>query len=601
MPKLTLADVANILGNPTSAANTLNNNSALIESALENTLSRNGLTPNQMLSDIDMNNNDILNVDNISANVIVLDGQVLYPTQVSSTDALLIQNSLSEIANNGTQEEARDNLGLGTASTADISDFATAAQGSLATTALQSDYENVVSVSDFGALPDCTDQGIGTDVTPAIVAAISYALSTYGDGCSVVLPAGRYRAATSAVIDLQSRHNIKLDFLGSITTDNAAMSWLTLRNAYDLSINLDLFEGGVFDGWAAPSTFAIDYNTVADVVALGGQEGIRLEGVLGCDLNLRAYGYAGRMLRTTKAQPGHPQTGGMRGSVTAIRNHTAGFSKARTFQSIYADYAGDVGVGYWGTLDRLTEDFSLYGPTWIGLNDIMISIMDCAYGINGPRFEGCVAVKGNIWYIGDIDTIGSGYHAIFRPIGGSGARCSNINVHHMAFLNKGNGALIDRVSQSSFSIEHIGASSAFNTVADVTNTSKSHIKVLGAGSGATLMAVQGAETDQLFLDVENTEVTLSNSFFIQSDVPSSSVIQVRSSIVGTPAGQSSVVIATDASVSMSSDFLSSGGGSCLTITAGANKVKWVNGTKRGASTLYGGATPSYVSPSTSSI
>lgn len=74
MAKLTLATVSNLLGNPTSAANTLNTNSDLIEAALENTLSRNGTTPNQMISDFDMNHNDILNASTISADSLLVNG-----------------------------------------------------------------------------------------------------------------------------------------------------------------------------------------------------------------------------------------------------------------------------------------------------------------------------------------------------------------------------------------------------------------------------------------------------------------------------------------------------------------------------------------------
>lgn len=74
MAKLVLGTVANLLGNPTSAANTINNNSDLIETALENTLSRDGSTPNQMLADIDLNGNDLLNVGSLDADVILIDG-----------------------------------------------------------------------------------------------------------------------------------------------------------------------------------------------------------------------------------------------------------------------------------------------------------------------------------------------------------------------------------------------------------------------------------------------------------------------------------------------------------------------------------------------
>lgn len=62
MAKLTLNDVSNITGNPTSAAATINNNSDAIETALENTLSRDGTSPNEMNADLDMNSNRILNL-----------------------------------------------------------------------------------------------------------------------------------------------------------------------------------------------------------------------------------------------------------------------------------------------------------------------------------------------------------------------------------------------------------------------------------------------------------------------------------------------------------------------------------------------------------
>lgn len=123
MAKLTLADVSNILGNPTSAANTINVNNNLIEAALENTLSRDGTTPNQMLADIDLNNNDILNVDNIHADVLVLNGEVVQP--VDLVGAMKASNALSEITALGLQATARTNLGLGDIATHNASEFLT--------------------------------------------------------------------------------------------------------------------------------------------------------------------------------------------------------------------------------------------------------------------------------------------------------------------------------------------------------------------------------------------------------------------------------------------------------------------------------------------
>jgi len=57
MAKVTLTDVTS--GH--TATSTLNANNALVEAAIENTLSRDGTTPNQMTADLDMNGNSILN------------------------------------------------------------------------------------------------------------------------------------------------------------------------------------------------------------------------------------------------------------------------------------------------------------------------------------------------------------------------------------------------------------------------------------------------------------------------------------------------------------------------------------------------------------
>ncbi len=59
--KITLASIGSFQ-NDTSAAAAYNSNNALLTTALDNTLSRDGTSPNQMLSNLDMNNNQILNL-----------------------------------------------------------------------------------------------------------------------------------------------------------------------------------------------------------------------------------------------------------------------------------------------------------------------------------------------------------------------------------------------------------------------------------------------------------------------------------------------------------------------------------------------------------
>lgn len=64
MAKLTLNDITSGYASTTA----LNENFALIETALENTLSRDGTTPNSMSADLDMNGNSILNVSSLTVN-----------------------------------------------------------------------------------------------------------------------------------------------------------------------------------------------------------------------------------------------------------------------------------------------------------------------------------------------------------------------------------------------------------------------------------------------------------------------------------------------------------------------------------------------------
>ena len=74
MAKLTLSNVANISGAESAAIGVINANSDAIETALENTLSRDGTSPNSMGADLDMNNNDILNVNAMDVVTLTVNG-----------------------------------------------------------------------------------------------------------------------------------------------------------------------------------------------------------------------------------------------------------------------------------------------------------------------------------------------------------------------------------------------------------------------------------------------------------------------------------------------------------------------------------------------
>lgn len=66
MAKISLTDLTSF--NENSALSSINTNNALIEAAIENTLSRDGTSPDQMLSPLDMNSNPIINLPAPSSN-----------------------------------------------------------------------------------------------------------------------------------------------------------------------------------------------------------------------------------------------------------------------------------------------------------------------------------------------------------------------------------------------------------------------------------------------------------------------------------------------------------------------------------------------------
>jgi hypothetical protein len=81
MAKLTL----NTIGSRYGSIDALNDNSNLIEAALENTLSRDGTGPNNMESDLDMDSNDIINVGDLSVGSLRINGQPVSPGTVNYT------------------------------------------------------------------------------------------------------------------------------------------------------------------------------------------------------------------------------------------------------------------------------------------------------------------------------------------------------------------------------------------------------------------------------------------------------------------------------------------------------------------------------------
>ena len=126
MAKLTLQDVASGYQSET----TINENNAAIEAALENTLSRDGTTPNTMGADLDMNSNNILNAATVNADNIVVDGTDLSAqVQAAATSATNAATSETNAATSASAAatSASNAATSATAAASSASDAATSA------------------------------------------------------------------------------------------------------------------------------------------------------------------------------------------------------------------------------------------------------------------------------------------------------------------------------------------------------------------------------------------------------------------------------------------------------------------------------------------
>lgn len=74
--------MAKVIITPTTSV-AVNENLQRLADEFENVVSRDGTAPNNMQADLDMDGNDILNVDNVHANTLVLDGQIVVPDGMS--------------------------------------------------------------------------------------------------------------------------------------------------------------------------------------------------------------------------------------------------------------------------------------------------------------------------------------------------------------------------------------------------------------------------------------------------------------------------------------------------------------------------------------
>lgn len=210
----------------------LNNNFSAINAAFDNTLSRDGSTPNTMSADIDLNNNDIINVKTIEANRIVVSG-----SEVTSTSPTLVWKGNWVTATDYTVNAIVHNGG----STYICVEAHTS--GTFSTDLSASKWEAFVSSStfldedDFASNSDtegATQQSIKAYVNAqdvATLASAGTAAETYADSLEANTTQARNGTAgvflSPSIVESASE-----EVAFSISTGAVAVDWSTFINAY---------------------------------------------------------------------------------------------------------------------------------------------------------------------------------------------------------------------------------------------------------------------------------------------------------------------------------------------------------------------------------
>lgn len=167
MSKLVLNDIASGFQSNTAA----NTNNTLIETALENTLSRDGTSPNQMGANIDMNTYSVINLG----------------APANATAAARLQDISDSDATGAASAILRAELLLASDTTGgQIVGFKQSGTGAVISRKIQDKLRETISIKDFGAIGD----GV-TDDTAAIT---SFFTASSGKYC--FLPPGSYKVTS---------------------------------------------------------------------------------------------------------------------------------------------------------------------------------------------------------------------------------------------------------------------------------------------------------------------------------------------------------------------------------------------------------------------
>ena len=478
---------------------------------------------------------------------------------------------------------------------------------------LAAHFSEVINAADpqyaGGVKPDCTAIGVGTDNGPALQAAVN-AWVAAGPGTKLYVPYGRYRIATPVLANLNGQVGMVFDASDAqFTPDKTSIRVFDFRNGYSAIIKARLYEGGPFNGWDKTPVYPVDYSTVADVVGAGGQEAIRVTGILGYTVDLQAQNYAGRVLRVGRAQGSDPQTGAIKGRIHTSRG--LAFDKPRTGQSVFSDNGNNGATGNWGQLDTLINDFDGYGPVWRDWFDVAVTYLDAGYAFQGVRLEGVENIHGATWYVGDIDANPNNTHLALVPSPITGKLSSGLTLGQLTMLNRGDGLFVQSTNAAhrAFDIESIRMVSAGpidvggGQIIDLTSGTAVILngaygasgKITAEGPVNTILSIINSNSDNIRLQTFGTG-TVNNSVYIGASITGK--IQLGGRITSPQNGLAALRVEGNTPLRLSDweAYTATPGQVLMYLTSAQNKVRFVSGTISGGGTPYFPNNPAYVSP-----
>lgn len=203
MSKISLTNLVN-LTNQTTAVNAINANNAVLTTALDNTLSRDGTSPNTMSASLDMNSNRILNLPapvNSLEPLRLAEVEMMTAFQVTSNlTAAVAAASASATAASGSATAASGSASAASGSATAASGSATAASGSAtaaaasAVTAASYATSNILSI--FSFLPGAEIAAIQAKTSTYDAGPVINSTLAANPGKPIYFPAGKYKIAT---------------------------------------------------------------------------------------------------------------------------------------------------------------------------------------------------------------------------------------------------------------------------------------------------------------------------------------------------------------------------------------------------------------------